>query len=204
MPDPNPKEALMKGASSGTDRPTPKQLAYLRSLASRSGQTFEYPRSRRQASREIKRLKCAEPSTRAEQQRERAEIADAIHCGSNDAARVRDSEITGYGSSAGWLHNCNEARTPGRNTPPPSARRPNVGQRVELARYTTADGERVINGQRIDAVVRVTDRPANGHGRAYLVEQGLEQDGNAALHALVGDYLAKAQKLGYPPMHGWF
>jgi hypothetical protein len=204
MPNPNPKEALMKGASNGTDRPTPKQLAYLRSLASRSGQTFEYPRSRRQASREIKRLKCAEPCTRAEQQRERTEIADAIRCSPTDAARVRDSEVTGYGSSAGWMHNREKGRECGRDTSPPSPPRPEVGKRVELARYATADGERVICGQRIDAVVRVTDRPANGHGRAYLVEQGLEQDGNAALHALVDDYLAKSQLLGYPPMHGWF
>ena len=56
-----------------------------------------------------------------------------------------------------------------------------VGQRVELARYTIPAGERVLYGQRINGVVRVTDNPASGRGRAYLIERELEQDGNAAL-----------------------
>ena len=43
--------------------PTPKQLAYLRALASRTGQTFTYPRTSAQASRQIQRLKNAPPST---------------------------------------------------------------------------------------------------------------------------------------------
>ena len=34
---------------------------------------------------------------------------------------------------------------------------------VELARYTASCGERVIRGQRILGVVRVTDIPAAGH-----------------------------------------
>ena len=33
-------------------------------------------------------------------------------------------------------------------------RRVRVGERVELARYTVASGERVLYGQRIDGVVR--------------------------------------------------
>jgi len=43
-------------------------------------------------------------------------------------------------------------------------RAPNVGKRTELARFNTPSGERVLYGQRIDGVVRVTDRPA-GTGR---------------------------------------
>ena len=39
--------------------PTAKQLAYLRALANRAGQTFIYPRTRAQASREIERLRTA-------------------------------------------------------------------------------------------------------------------------------------------------
>jgi hypothetical protein len=59
-----------------------------------------------------------------------------------------------------------------------------TGQRVELARYTVASGDqRILYGQRVDGVVRVTDVAAHGHGRAYLVERGLEQDGYAALKA---------------------
>ena len=83
-------------------------------------------------------------------------------------------------------------------------RRPSVpvGQRVELARYTVPAGERVIWGQRVAGVVRVTDCPARGRGRAYLVERGLEQDGNAALHALIADYVTVAARLQVIPMAG--
>jgi hypothetical protein len=42
--------------------------------------------------------------------------------------------------------------------------------------------------------------PAGARGRAYLVEPELEQDGYAALKALVVDYLAQAELLGDVPM----
>ena len=70
-----------------------------------------------------------------------------------------------------------------------------VGKRVELGRYTITAGERVLYGQRVDGVVRVTDVPATAGGRAYLVERELEQDGYDALNALVSDYLDQAQLL---------
>lgn len=75
-----------------------------------------------------------------------------------------------------------------------------VGERVELDRYTVQNRERVIYGQRINGVVRVTDRPAHGTGRSYLIERGLEQDGYAALKALVADYLQQASELDQVPM----
>jgi Transposase len=50
-----PKEALM---SQSTLPATGKQLAYLRALATQTGTTFAMPRSRRDASREIDRLRC--------------------------------------------------------------------------------------------------------------------------------------------------
>jgi hypothetical protein len=76
-----------------------------------------------------------------------------------------------------------------------------VGERTELGRYLTAAGvERVLYGQRVAAVVRVTDVPVDRPGRAYLVERGLEEDGYAALLALVADYLETAKRLGVPPM----
>jgi hypothetical protein len=43
--------------------PTAKQLAYLRALANRTGQTFTYPRTCAQASQQIQRLRTAPPST---------------------------------------------------------------------------------------------------------------------------------------------
>lgn len=82
--------------------------------------------------------------------------------------------------------------------------RPNgsaVGERVELGCYRTDAGQdRVLWGQRIDGVVRITDVPRNGGGRAYLVERGLEEDGYGPLLAVVEDYLSRAATLGVPPM----
>jgi hypothetical protein len=75
-----------------------------------------------------------------------------------------------------------------------------VGERVELARYEVPTGERVVCGQRVNGVVRVTDLPASGRGRPYLVERGLEQDGNDALKALVADYVNQSQVLADVPM----
>ena len=50
--------------------------------------------------------------------------------------------------------------------------------------------------------MRVSDVPADGRGRSYLVEPEIAS--MAELEALVADYQAKAEKLGYVPMHGWF
>ena len=77
---------------------------------------------------------------------------------------------------------------------------PSVGERVELARYTVSGGERILYGQRIDGVVRVTDRPAGRSGRSYLIERGLEQDGYSALKALVGEYTGQAERMDEIPM----
>jgi len=76
-----------------------------------------------------------------------------------------------------------------------------VGERVELDRYTVNSKERVIYGQRINGTVRLTDRPAHEPGgRSYLIETGLEQDGYAALSALLADYLHQARRLEQVPM----
>ena len=48
--------------------------------------------------------------------------------------------------------------------------------------------------------MRVTDVPAGGRGRAYLVERELEQDGYGALTALVSDYLDQVELLEDVPM----
>jgi hypothetical protein len=79
-------------------------------------------------------------------------------------------------------------------------RTPRVGERVELTRYSVHRGERVLYGQRIDGVVRVTDRPVDGVGRSYLVDCGLEGDGYSALKALVADYTRQARTLDDVPM----
>ena len=58
--NPHHPKASMTSTPNLVDRPTRRQLAYLRSLATRTGQTFAYPRTRREASREIQRLEQAQ------------------------------------------------------------------------------------------------------------------------------------------------
>jgi hypothetical protein len=191
MPAPHHPKATM----STTQKPTRRQLAYLKALAQRTGQTFTYPKTIADASVEIARLKQAQPSTRAERRIEHKAVADQIQGGTGDATRVRHDEISGRGASATWTHN--RERSIASATPGVARRAPTVGVRTELARYTIPAGERILYGQRIDGVVRVTDRPAQPDGRSYLVERGLETKGE--LDALVADYLRVAADLGDVP-----
>ncbi len=48
--------------------------------------------------------------------------------------------------------------------------------------------------------MRLVDAPLDGHGRRYVVERELEQDGYGALLAIVQDYLAQAAKLNAIPL----
>src|SRR3954469_22485984 len=73
-----------------------------------------------------------------------------------------------------------------------------AGERVELGRYCTADGERIVIGQRVCGVVRVTDVPARGGGRRCLVERALTF--KTELDALVADYLHHARVHADCPM----
>ena len=75
-----------------------------------------------------------------------------------------------------------------------------VGEPIELARYTVRAGVRVLYVQRIDRLLGVTDCPASGVGRTYLVEYGLDPRARSALHALVADYKRQAAELNQIPM----
>lgn len=88
------------------------------------------------------------------------------------------------------------------NTPQPTTAAAPAGQRVELARYDSDTGTRRLVGQRLDGIVHVFDEPAAGDAPTFTVETHL--DTNSELQALVADYLAKAKRLGYAPMHGWY
>jgi hypothetical protein len=81
--------------------PSPKQLNYLKALAARTGQTFTWPKSSRQASLEIARLKHAHRSTPAEKTVERSDDRAAREA-SEDAFGIHGFEVVGYGSSASW------------------------------------------------------------------------------------------------------
>ena len=84
-----------------------------------------------------------------------------------------------------------------------------VGEPRELARYTTATGTdrvlrgQLLRGQRVHGVVVVTNHSLAGGERAYVVERGLEHEGhgaNAALEALIADYLTQAERYNDCPM----
>lgn len=72
--------------------------------------------------------------------------------------------------------------------------------RVELARYTVGEDERVIYGQRVLGVVRLVDEPADGVGRRYVIERELAV--MAEVDALLVDYLDQASIWGVIPAAG--
>ncbi len=55
--------------------PSARQLNYLKALANRTGQTFTYPATSSDASREIQRLKTVRPTSRVELEVERLDLA---------------------------------------------------------------------------------------------------------------------------------
>jgi hypothetical protein len=72
--------------------------------------------------------------------------------------------------------------------------------RVELARYTVAEGERAIRAQRVLGVVRLVDEPAAGEGRRYVIERELTV--MAELEAIVADYVEQAATWNVIPAVG--
>ena len=98
-------------ARSAKPPPTRKQLAYLRSLANRTGTTFTYPRTSARASAEIKRLQGLEQSSQADRIREQRAVQRDLAERPDDAARVRRDELSGYGSSARWASDASEERS---------------------------------------------------------------------------------------------
>jgi hypothetical protein len=93
---------------SHTDKPTAKQLAHLRQLATRLGQTFAYPQTSAQASAEIRRLRSAQSGRDASidrrlERHERRAIQRDLQQRAGDATRVDlEREVTGYGANATW------------------------------------------------------------------------------------------------------
>jgi len=179
-----------------SNKPSPRQMRYLRDLAMQRGESFTPPRTKAQASAEIQRLKKRRPTPRADVRRELRQVSDDMATRRGDDAQVRIGyETRGYGSSATWasaepLHSTDAEEA--------STRTPATRPAVELARYTTTgDGERIVRVQRIRGVVRLTDVPASPHGRRYLIERGLTS--RAELDAVVADYLEQAAALDAIP-----
>jgi hypothetical protein len=83
------------------DKPTTRQLLYLRGLAELTGTTFTPPATRRQASQEIQRLKRRPRSARLERRGDRRSVSQGL-AREQHASSVRDDEISGFGSRARW------------------------------------------------------------------------------------------------------
>jgi hypothetical protein len=184
---PRQKETVMN--TSTVTAPTDRQLRYLRALAGRTGGTFAYPSTRREASEEIERLRRIGRDVPAPRYEEEDTDARPLMY----ATAVHESEVSGFGASATWRAGSRPSPRP--QMPPIPAR-----GRTELARYTVSEGERIVLGRRTGTAVTVIDRPACGHGQSYLVERVAGSDGQAAVHALVADYLAQAHELDEVPM----
>lgn len=83
--------------------PSARQLNYLKALANRTGQTFAYPKTSRDASREIQRLRTAQPSTELERYLEAFDFAaEQAAREANCGVPILRSEIEGYGVTATW------------------------------------------------------------------------------------------------------
>jgi hypothetical protein len=174
----------------GAATPKASQLAYLRDLALQTGTTFSPPRTRRQASCEIDRLKKLKASrgTHVETPRD-MDPAEQPY-----ATEQKSGEVLGYGSNA-------RRRDPLPPSLAPTPRR-TEGEPFELGCYETkAREKRGLYGIRIDGRPRIIDAAAEGRGRTYTVEEDLhEKGGYGEVKAIVADYIAQAQRLGGIPM----
>ena len=84
-----------------TSPPTPKQLAYLKALAAQTATSFAYPRSRREASREIARMRQL-PVLTSDRDSDDGRVLDSYRKRCSYATAPAPGEVTGHGSSAGW------------------------------------------------------------------------------------------------------
>ena len=84
------------------EKPTARQMRYLRALTEMTGTTFATPKTKREASLMIATMVRRRRSPRSEVRSERQEISNAIRTGHADASRTRSCELRGYGSDAPW------------------------------------------------------------------------------------------------------
>lgn len=184
----------------GNATPTYRQLRFLRVLSEETATSFVSPKTRGQASSEIKRLIALKESTEVVviDVDDEPDVETLPVDGSDDqdeelvyATAVQSGEVSGFGSTASWRTGSSEQAV---------LESPKVGELTELARYRVSGGARVLYGQRINGHVRITDRPAGGRGRSYLVEGQLESDGWDALKTLVRDYVGQARELDAVPI----
>ena len=181
----------MSPHASAPSAASPHQLSYLKALAQQTGTTFTFPRTRRQASCEIQRLKGLKARRGRYLEAPRLDLDPAEQ---PYATEQKPGEIIGYGSSAR------------RGDPAPRCAAPAParaeGDPFELGRYETKSGEkRALYGIRVDGKPRIIDAAADQAGRIYTVEEELcEKGGAGEVRALVADYISRAEQLGRIPM----
>jgi len=169
---------------------SPKQISYLKDLASQTGTTFTFPRSGYQAGREIERLKALKARSGRYLEAPRLEL-DPVE--QPYATEQKPGEVIGYGATA-------RRTDPAPQCAAPRPRR--TDEPFELGRYVTSSGEhRALYGIRVDGKPRIIDAAAEQAGRIYTVEEDLhEKGGYGEVKALVADYLRQAEQLGRIPM----
>jgi hypothetical protein len=91
----------MQTVNEPSEKPRPEQLRELRRVADGRGETFAWPRTSAEADAELERLAGRPQSGFAERAIERRAVGRDM-AARGGAARVRDTEIVGYGSSAHW------------------------------------------------------------------------------------------------------
>jgi hypothetical protein len=83
-------------------KPTRRQLAYLRSLATQTATTFTYPATSAAASCEIQRLRALPRAGAGDARREQRDVQRALHERPDDATAIRARDVRGYGSKCQW------------------------------------------------------------------------------------------------------
>jgi hypothetical protein len=106
MPAPNHRRHRRSPTEAADEqRPTARQLSYLRALAHRTGQTFTWPATRVQASCEIRRLRQTAPTSPIGREFERFDwAAETAAREANCDVPIRPDELEGYGSNCQWSH----------------------------------------------------------------------------------------------------
>jgi hypothetical protein len=92
----------MTNSQPQSDKASSKQIRYIKDLWRQLGETGTLPRTRAQASAEIKRLLGRKRLTPAERRREAFEARRGVGGIPGDDAAVRRIEVGGYGSTAHW------------------------------------------------------------------------------------------------------
>jgi len=195
----------MSPHTSARSTASPEQLSYLRDLALQTGTTFTFPRTRRQASCEIDRLKglkakrgCDLEASPLDLDTAAAPSLELDPAEQPYATEQKPGETIGYGSTARRREQTLNELTPAPAPAPRQARE----EPFELGRYETKAGEkRGLYGIRVDGQPRIIDAAAEGRGRTYTVQQEVrEEEGYEEVKGIVAAYIEQAGELGRIPM----